>query len=144
MSPFLTSGRSTSRTLISCRLISHNFWGFRKFAVLFLCCVNFTSFFQQYKFVDSQSLLPDPGGWTAAGTTGLDDDDDDDDDDFTMTSLSKLTSAPATHRKAKDGPSSAGGVSTPKRSRMLGGATGSAKRKQTPKPKKSKSCSYFL
>lgn len=115
--------------------------------VLFLCPVNlfiWLVFFQQYKFVDSQSLLPDDSdGWSAAATatgTGLDDDDD-----FVTTSLPKLTSAPpgpTTHRKARDnpGPSSAGGVATPKRSRVVGGATGSAKRKPTPKSKKSKSC----
>ena len=68
----------------------------------------------------------------------------DDDDDFITTSLPKLTSAQ--HRKARDNPglSSAGGVSTPKRSRVVGGGIGSAKRKQTSKSKKSKSCSGYL
>ena len=107
----------------------------------------FVFFFQQYKYVDSQSLLPDDSDGSAATGTGLDDDDD-----FITTSLPKLTSAPpgptTQHRKARDNPglSGAGGVSTPKRSRVVGGATGSAKRKQTQKSKKSKHAVaiYFL
>lgn len=112
--------------------------------LLFLCGVSCKSihlvcFFQQYKFVDSQSLLPDDSDGAAATGTGLDDDDD-----FITTLLPKLTSAPpgptTQHRKVRDNPSlsGAGGVSTPKRSRVVSRATGSAKRKQTQKSKKSK------
>ena len=110
-----------------------------------MCLSIHLAFFQQYQFVDSQSLLPDDADGAAATGMGLDDDDD-----FIMTSLPKLTSAPpgptTQHRKARDnsGLSSAGGVSTPKRSRVVGGATGSAKRKQTQKSKKSKSLKWLL
>ena len=104
---------------------------YKKYEVIYsdTCCsfclyqsmyISVSSLNLQYKFVDSQSLLPDTNSPP--------------DTEFTSAPMWSSVS----HPQGKDSPSTGNTSSTPKRYQTSGGTQGSTKRKRTPKSKKSK------